>query len=405
MVLVRRGLVGAAFLYALGRFLLSAWIPATRMLTGDFAAAFPSGAVAWLRPDFPTTNAIGAGERLWNYGPLTHVVTLPLLLAPSWSAVPAIWATMNLAMLAASLAGLVRLASTRATLTREHRIVLASMWLLFQPLATCFTQGNIEIAELAMLVAAFVLMANDRFASASVWLSLAAMTKFLPAGFIGWLVLKRRWRAVGIASATLAVLVLITAFTLRWDRSVTFKESGSVAAGPSMSGVLDSGVPSIFFHRTTVFDWGATALVWFPESRMAVAANAGRVASAGFAIVFAALLIVRRREALFDELGILCLLMFLIAPWDHDYYYIFALAPLTLVSGPALAARDRPTLTVCAVAYCLMSPPVPYSWINRAHLVGPPFAYWWNTHDFPTAGALLLLVLLTARLLGRPTER
>jgi hypothetical protein len=399
VVLVRRALIALVFLYGLTRFLSSALLPALQRLTGDFSAAFPSGALIWLRPDFPRTNVIGDTAGMWNYGPVMHAVTLPLFLAPTWSAVAPLWAVMNLLMLAACFAGLVGLVPGRASLTYGSLALLATMWLLFQPLATCFAQGNIEIAELLMLVLAFRLMAAGRFDAASVWVGVAVMTKFLPAGFIGWLVLKRRWRAAAVGTATMLVIAVITAFTLGWSRSVTLGESAPLAVGSNMSGFLDGGVPSIYFHRTAVPDWSATLLNWFPEERMKVAANAGRVASAMMGIVFTCLLARRRPGALRDELGVLCLLMFLVAPWDHDYYYIFALVPLTLLAGEALEVRDGTTLTLIGVAYCLMSPPIPYAWVTRAHVVKPPFAYWMGAHDIPTAGALLLLVLLTTRLL------
>lgn len=400
MVLVRRAAIALVLVYGLARFLASGFLPATQRLTGDFSAAFPSGALAWLRPDFPTPNT-GSPEPLWNYGPVMHAVTLPLFLAPTWSAVAPFWAAINLLMLAACFAGLVGLVPGRSSLTAGSLTLLAAMWLLFQPLATCFIQGNIEIAELLMLVAAFRLMTSDRFDAASVWVGLAVMTKFLPAGFIGWLVLKRRWRAAAVACATVFVIALTTAVTLRWSRSQTFGESAPIALGASMGGFLDAGVPSIFFHRTAVVDWTATWLRWFPPERMRAAAGAGRIASAAFGIVFAGLLARRRSGALRDEIGVLCLLMFLLAPWNHDYYYIFALVPLTLLAGEALVLRDRSALIPIGAAYCLMSPPVPYVWVERAHIVKHPFAYWMGTHDIPTAGALLLLTFLTARLLSR----
>ena len=55
-------------------------------LSGDFSAAWPSGPLAWLRPDFPVTQVIGWKTQQWSYGPAMHIVTLPLFLAPAWSA-------------------------------------------------------------------------------------------------------------------------------------------------------------------------------------------------------------------------------------------------------------------------------------------------------------------------------
>jgi hypothetical protein len=395
-------LVALVLVCGLARFVPSGFLPAAQRLTGDFSAAFPSGALAWLRPDFPRTNVIGAATGMWNYGPVMHAVTLPLFLAPTWSAVAPLWAIMNLLIVVACFVTLIRLVPRRVALTPESMTLLAALWLLFQPLATCFAQGNIEIAELLMLVLAFRLIASDRFNAAAVWIGLAVMTKFLPAGFIGWLLLKRRWRAAAVAGATVAVIAALTAVTLKWHRSVTLTESMAIATSDRLAGFQEAGVASIFFHATAVFDRATVTLLWFPAERVHVATVAGRIASVALVAAFSLLFARRRRDRLPDELGALCLLMLLVAPWTHDYYHIFALVPLTLFGAEALATRDRPALIACAVAYCLISPPVPFVWIDRTHLFPYRFLYWIATHDIRTAGTLLLLTSLAARLLSRP---
>jgi hypothetical protein len=389
---------GALALVAAGavRFTFSAVMPATRALTGDFATAFPNPYFAHLRPDFSTVQVLPG----WTYGPMMHIVTLPLFLVPAWRMVPAVWAAVNLAAVIASFVCVLRLSEDAESASWTTVAVAAGLWLLFQPLVTCFVMGNIEIVEMAMLLAGLAALHRGREIRSGLWLGVATMIKFLPIGFVGWLVLRRQWRAAASAGAVIAVIALAAAVTVGWASNVTFRLA---TEPPPLSGLHELSVTSLFLHRAGVLDSEAGAVRWFPPARFDVAKRAGQLASGLIAAGFAAVVFARRRQpATSLELSVMFMAMFMLLPWNHDHYYIFSLLPITVLLFRAVRRRDRGLLVLTIASYVLMSPPLPFSWIDRARWFGIPFAYVLNYQGVPIAGALLLWAAATRELFSRP---
>jgi hypothetical protein len=106
---------------------------------------------------------------------------------------------------------------------------------------------------------------------------------------------------------------------------------------------------------------------------------------------------------------VLFVLMVLLPPWNHDYYYIFLLTPLTISLRTALARTDRryPAAALVLLAYVMMSPPVPFGLIDRLGWVDGSFAHAWNVAGWPLYGGLLLLGVCTWQWLaaGAPAPR
>lgn len=96
-----------------------------------------------------------------------------------------------------------------------------------------------------------------------------------------------------------------------------------------------------------MIDAAGPALRWIPPERREVAAKAGALASylmlGGYAVV-----LMRRRARTFGpgEIGVLFLFMFLPIPWNHDYYYIFAVAPISVLVLESLARKRTVMLAV-----------------------------------------------------------
>src|SRR3989338_248212 len=217
--------VGLTLLVLCGlvRFVGSGLLPATQALRGDFGAVFPAPALAAsLRPDFPINQfwAVWHGDTVWYYGPMFHVLTLPLFLAPSWNMVPPLWALVNLIAVVAAFAFCWRLAAPASSTARgEHLALLAGLWLLYQPLVNCFAQGNIELIELAVILGAIGLAHRGRLVSAGVVLGIGTMTKLLPVGFLVWLGVRGSRRALMAGGITIALIAALTAVTLGWEHS------------------------------------------------------------------------------------------------------------------------------------------------------------------------------------------
>ncbi|MCC7415671.1 MAG: DUF2029 domain-containing protein [Acidobacteria bacterium] len=380
------------------RFVFSGVRWAIGPLSGDFAAAWPSGPLAWLRPDFPVTQVIGWESHLWNYGPAMHVVTLPLFLAPRWAMVPPIWAAINLAALAIAFVLCLELSGRRGQLGAAAVMAIAAVWLAFQPLAVCMRQGNIEIVEFLFILIGLRQLVARRDTAAGIAIGWAAMIKFLPVGFVGWLVLRRRWRAAAAAAVVVAAVALGAAFTLDWRRSVALVDVMPRAAESNVYSIHFMSVSSMFLHRSSEIDWTVMNLRWLPEARHAIAARSGLLATVALGVCYALWFFTRRERRLgWEEMGVLFLLMFLLPPWNHEDYFIFALMPLTGLVADAIATRDIPGLAAAAAALTLISPVVPFSVLERTGWFPHSYAYFADVHDLPFWGAVLLLMAVTSR--------
>jgi len=378
------------------RFVAAGFLPATERISGDFGAAFPTEYFRRYRPDYPQA---WPG---WNYGPALHFLTLPLLLLPRWRMVAPVWALTNLAALVASFVLACRLSGVHHRLDWKAFAVLAGLWLSFQPLVNCFRPGNIEIVEMALLLWAVSALQRRADAKAGVLFGIAATIKFLPSGFFYWLAIRRRGRAVLAGAAIMALMLVLATVTLGWKDSTSIKAMGWAADTP-VAGLHELSITSMFLHRASTFDAQGhiSPVRWIPSDRAVAAARSGRLASALLAAVFGVLLFVRRQSPdIALDTALLFMAMFMLLPWNHDYYYVFALVPFSIVFSRALARQDRPAVGVVLVAYLLMSPPVPFAWIDRAHLFPMRFMYFVNYYDLPIAGALLLWIALTSDVLA-----
>jgi Tol biopolymer transport system component len=397
--LIRWTLLAGLLTYAASRFVVSGVLPATRTLSGDFGVSFPTKVLAVpLRPDFPT-DQLWPG---WQYGPMLHFLTLPLFLVPRWSMVPVVWAMINLAAVVASFL-LVRQLASRWRPSMPTTAVVAAMWMLYQPLANCFTQGNIEILEMAITLGALVAVQRSKERLGGILIGVASMTKFLPVGFLCWFLLRRYYRAFLAGVATIGVIVAVTTVTIGWKESVIFGQVVQSVRAPDAT-LHNLTLTSLFLHRTAELldPYGTRSnpmLGWFPSERAVVAARAGLFASGLIAAVLALTHFRRRhRPASPYEVAVLFMTMFMILPYNEDYYYVFALVPLSVLFVSAAHRRDRGLLAATLAAYVLISPPIPFNWIDRTRWLpyntNEVFAYL----DLPILGGVIVWIAAIYRM-------
>jgi hypothetical protein len=295
------------------RFIGAGLLPATQALRGDFGASFPTAYFARWRPDIPT-DQVWTG---WNYGPMLHILTAPLLLAPRWSMVPLIWSVVNLLALAASFFLILRLDERRRP-TWPLVAFVAALWLLYQPLATCFSQGNVEIIELTLIVAALVWRDRARGMLSGGLIAIAAMIKFLPVGFLFWFLIRRRYVAFVTGIAVIMVIIVATSLTLGWNKSISL-DAMTWAGDAPIAGLHELSVTSLILHRASVLDYENSTLRWFPSARAAIAGRIGGVTSSLLAVAFALALFSNRRQPVSTaEIAVWFMTMFMILPWNHD---------------------------------------------------------------------------------------
>lgn len=391
----RLGMALAGLLLIVGalRFLQVGVWPALHLLLGDFRAAFPTAAFAWLRPDFPTKQ-VWPG---WAYGPMLHFLTLPLFILPRWWMVPPIWAMTNLLAIGASFVFAYRIAGVQQRVSWTPVVCLAAMWLWFKPLQICLADGNIELVEMAVTMAALDGLVRGRQRLPGTLLGIAAMIKFAPIGFLGWLGLRRQWRAVMSGLASIAVIAVLAQMALGWQNN-----------GLALRPLWDRGVPqvnadtqsvtSMFLHHAGVVDYTDSYFPqrWFPTSRASAAAKAGELACVLFGAVYGILLFLRRRRPLSPvEIAALFLPMILLLTSNHQYYYAFVLVPVSVLFLRSVADRQWGVLTLVVVSYLLMSSPFRYTWIDQMGWFRTPFFYVINYGNVMAYGAFLLWATAT----------
>jgi hypothetical protein len=387
---------------AAARFVIAGVLPALDGFRGDFGATFPSEYFARLRPEWPAPTVWGAPgpgdprfHGLWFYGPMMHFITLPLFAVPEHAALPAVWAGVNVAALVATFILTLRLLG--GPLPRVRTLtVLAALWMGFQPLVNCLAQGNIEIVELALLTGGLAAVTGRRQAAGGLLVGVATMIKYLPIGFVVWLGLRSQRRAALAAVLAMAAVALVTQATLGWENNTTVRRVPTRIDEPQ-AGFHELSITSAFLHRAGSVD-SAPSVVWRSPDRRRQALIAGLTTSGLIGLAYAALVWRRRRAPVgAPQVGVLMVLMVLLPPWNHDYYYVFLVVPLTVAVVTALRrARYRRTSIACALmAVVLMSPPVPYGMVDRLGWFDLPFAYLWNFSNAPVVGALLLLGVCT----------
>lgn len=145
----------------------------------------------------------------FTYPPFAAVAMLPMALVGLHTAI-AVALLLNLAALAL----VVRLLTGRAW--RRHGWYGCALALcalaLFEPLRDTFSFGQVNVLLLALVLVDGWLLATGRGRWAGVGIGLAAAIKLTPALFIGLLLVARRWRAAGVATAVAAAATGLAAW-------------------------------------------------------------------------------------------------------------------------------------------------------------------------------------------------
>ncbi len=397
---LRAPLAVLLLLAGVGRFVQNGFLPALKLSLGDFRASFPTEYFAWIRPDFPT-KMVWPG---WTYGPVLHFITLPLFLVPRWSMVGAAWALINLCALLASFVYVYRLSGAERRVSWAAIAVLGGLWGWFKPMQSCFEQGNIELIEMAITLAALDRVRRGRERAAGILLGTATMIKFAPVGFVAWLGLRGRWRTVTAAVLTIVAIAGLAQVTLGWQNNGLALRSLWLRGVPQINADTQT-VISIFLHRVGVLDMSDAYFPqrWFPDARAATAARAGAVAGLAYTVVFGVLMFLRRkREWSPLEVSSLFLPMILLPTSNHQYYFVFALVPLSVLFLRSVADRQWGVLTATMVTYFMISAPFRFTWIDLASHFEEPFFYVLNYHSVMAYGALTLWGIATYQMLSEP---
>ncbi|HEX3580729.1 MAG TPA: glycosyltransferase family 87 protein [Thermoanaerobaculia bacterium] len=361
---MRRALVGVAAIYTAAHFYFAGVKQPFANFYGDFLASFPSWRLSVLlgRLDLYKGSLaeywamrFGGTHPLWHYGPVEHLVTLPLFAFGDLRTAYTAWLIANYVFLIAII--------VLATTIFEHGALAVLAVLNYGPLFEALTQRTIEIFELLLLFVAFAL--RRRKIASGIAMGFAAMTKFLPLIFVPYFALKRRVATVLI---TIGLIAIATQLVFDWRYSGTVVQ---LRNGGMIASVLDQSLAGMMRRL------GASETL----ARIAIV-----IALAGLSWLFYR----ARNSSSIDDLAwsTLIVAMVLLPPHNEQYYFVLLLFPYL-----ALAARElrRSEKWWLGISFVLTGTLIPLSIVSR--LAGTNVFSAYLALGIPFVGAAILAAL------------
>jgi alpha-1,2-mannosyltransferase len=278
------------------------------------------------------------------YPAATALLFLPLAWLPLTVAYAA-WTACNLLLLLASL----RLLQRHLPMGGGDRPLFFA--LLFAPVYVCILNGQLSILVLFLYTLAFVLMRQGRLFLAGCAIGLAAVKFQLILGFVAVLVLRRCWKSVAGASATILAVAAVSAMVGGWRQVIAYPVLLRNVANHPHVAYTSTMVNLRGLLRLTT---GHEPLAWIAAALSAllivIAAQAWRDVETGFSVALIAS-VFSSYHAYFSELTLL-LIPFAVfvarAPWNR---WSISLTAFALVASYCLTF---PNLYGIAGVLCYM---------------------------------------------------
>jgi hypothetical protein len=180
---------------------------------GDFYASMPGAHVEQLNPTLWNSPDLAASwgyqQRTYFHGPSQYLALYPLSFLDSFATIATVLLPVYAALLAAMFWLLWKIAQHLGG-TRAVFVPLLAATFLFFPLLQAYLQREFEVVLTVLLVAALWCLVTDRKAIAAALLAYAAWFKYIPLLFVGYLGLRRWWRATAVFAATSAAVLLVS---------------------------------------------------------------------------------------------------------------------------------------------------------------------------------------------------
>ncbi len=345
--------VKTGVIFALGNFM------------GDFLYNFPAPKIAlWANAssiyfESPTQVLHGSlHSQHWSYGPLFHIVSLPLLFLGPLQEGYRLWLVVNYAFLIAGCWLLYRLtAPARATLLSVTAFVV--MVLNYHPLYEALIARNIELFEWLLVVGAMTCYAKRRDAMTGILMGLATMTKFLPGWFILYFALKRRWRAFWAAVIVTGAIGIVAQSLLGWQHNTTVLQlfQGGYAACSYSAVHSNLSVAGVILRLTQLIGFER---YWAPVSQVCIVI---------LAVLFLWFLWRVRFSAYWKlEWSLIAIAMITLLPHNQPHYLIFLLIPYAVLWEEAMTRVGRERwrwIFLLVVSWALTAWPIPLSLVHR----------------------------------------
>jgi hypothetical protein len=315
------------------------WLAARRLVTGQ-PLYDP------LALEAPTIGIPGGFQVVHSpHPPTSALVALPLAALP-YRAALLTWNLLNLGLLAGTLWLIAR--ELRWPIRRPALLVATAALMAWVPLWEQVEHGQMGLLLLALLTVAWRELRRGRDTVAGAALAVAAALKIFPAVLLGYVVLRRRPRAVLAALATLAVIAAVL----------------TASAGPRVwVDYVQLGMPELARWRA---HWANASLTGFayhlfqPDERTLPLLRAPMLASATVVLTTIITIAIATRRALRDEPGVdrsfalalTAALLVSVVTWQH--YFVMLLLPLAICAS----RLERPVRwSVLVTSFLLMDVP------------------------------------------------
>lgn len=323
---------------------------------GDFWGAFPAPFVERYNPsldDRTIVRAYDGGGRDWAYGPIMHLITLPLTFMKSIKLVSLSWLLCNYAFLAIALWLILKMFKD---MPATVKLIVIFLWAGCWPLHAAIQEDVIEIFELLMVVVSLYFLYKERDVFAGISMGVAAMAKFLPVIFLAYFLIKGKMKAFFAMLVTVLAIITATQFTLGWQNNSTIRsflaETFSKDSGSTYwrSQTISSAIERIFSSS----DY-STSQIYNPiATRPMLAKNILRISIALMALGAFFLIYKRRKEKYYGlDFSILSLLMVLISTRGQPYYLIFGLIGYAFAAYYLVKERYRFGWVILGISFFL----------------------------------------------------
>lgn len=303
-----------------------------------------------------------------------YLPAVPLLLSPLTAGgvrpAAAMWTAGHLIALAYSLRVMKRWGQSGAGPQSGTAPLVAGTLLALPAIYEAARFNQLSFVVLALVLAGVSAVEQNRPLRAGAWLGLATALKLLPLVFALWLVLKRRWTALGMLLGTVLVVALAPCLVVLGPRATVEHHRQwweyNVRGAPAR-GLLDARLREHFLdHRNQSISAVVARLAWSahphpaPLRLAALDERACRQVALALSLLLLAGLVWLSRgcgaalgprglkgaalaACLRYEAAAYCLAMLILAPLLRTYYLVWALPGLVLLARQALDGSDRRT--------------------------------------------------------------
>jgi len=363
---------------------------------GDFWASFPGPFVEKYNSTLRNKTIVKSWCQgaVWIYGPIQHLVTLPLTFIKSIKIVSLIWLLSNYCFLTIALFLVLKMLKN---LPLWGKVILIFMWMGYWPLYVGIQEDVIEIFEMLMMLVSLYFLCRNKDILSGIAMGIAVMTKFLPAIFLPYFLIKGRFKALVASLVTIALIAIGTQFTLGWQYNYTLNLF--------QKEIYDKNHTYTYFRSQTL---SSTIERWFSKlfsgnvfypasSNSALAKNIYIIMAVAICLfLFFIMYKERKRKSYGIEYGICATLMILLAPHGSPYYLLLNLIGFSFAVAYLCENKYFFGSTILAVSYILCG------YINQITIFDKLLIsqYGVDRHtffyllSFPAYGSVLLVILL-----------